>query len=71
MAGHRQIFFLAAFTPSSGLTSMALGLVQALTQQASLLADLCFLTGSRDPASLFSLGHTDSDSHEPHSPSAP
>jgi phosphate acetyltransferase len=28
MAGHR--FFLAAFTPSSGLTSMALGLVQAL-----------------------------------------
>nr|WP_294576928.1 phosphate acetyltransferase [uncultured Rhodopila sp.] len=30
MAGHRQIFFLAAFTPDSGLTSMALGLVQAL-----------------------------------------
>jgi phosphate acetyltransferase len=30
MAGHRQIFFLAAFTRDSGLTSMALGLVQAL-----------------------------------------
>jgi phosphate acetyltransferase len=30
MAGHRQIFFLAALTRDSGLTSMALGLVQAL-----------------------------------------
>jgi phosphate acetyltransferase len=30
MAKHRQIFFLAAFTRDSGLTSMALGLVQAL-----------------------------------------
>jgi phosphate acetyltransferase len=30
MAKHRQIFFLAAFTRDSGLTSMSLGLVQAL-----------------------------------------
>jgi hypothetical protein len=29
MARPRQIFFLAAFTRDSGLTSMALGLVQA------------------------------------------
>ena len=53
------------------LVADQLGLVQALTQQASLLADLCFLTGSRDPATLLSLGHTDRDSHEPHSSSAP
>jgi phosphate acetyltransferase len=30
VAKHRQIFFLAAFTRDSGLTSMSLGLVQAL-----------------------------------------
>jgi phosphate acetyltransferase len=30
MAKHRQIFFLAAFTRDAGLTSMSLGLVQAL-----------------------------------------
>lgn len=30
MAKHRQIFFLAGFTRDSGLTSMSLGLVQAL-----------------------------------------
>ena len=30
MAGPRQVFFLAAFTRDTGLSSMALGLVQAL-----------------------------------------
>jgi len=46
------------------LVSDQLGLVQALTQQGSLLADLCFLTGSRDPATVVSLGRDDGSSHD-------
>ncbi|HEY3755702.1 MAG TPA: TolC family protein [Opitutaceae bacterium] len=41
------------------LVADQLGLAQSLTEQGSLLAGLCFLTGSRDPATVVSLGRSE------------
>lgn len=53
------------------LVADQLGLVQALTQQASLLSDLCFLTGSRDPATVLDLARGDESYHDNHLSQAP
>jgi outer membrane protein TolC len=53
------------------LVANQLGLAQALTQQGSLLADLCFLTGSRDPATVLGLGRGDDSSDNQHLSSTP
>ena len=42
-------------------------LVLALVRQGSLLADLCFLTGSRDPATVLTLGQGNRSSDNQHS----
>jgi outer membrane protein TolC len=47
------------------------GLVQALAQQATLLADLCLLTGSRDRATIIDLGRGDESFHDNKSSAMP
>jgi cobalt-zinc-cadmium efflux system outer membrane protein len=47
-----------------------LALAQALTAQANLLAEICFLTGNRDPGAVLALGGEPSSLHDGHLPTS-